>query len=64
MIVNKLGKYKFIKDYISRNSIAVSNIKVGDILTVKQIDTQGNKIIGDIMLDWVPWELPVIEYDV
>ena len=42
MIVNKLGKYKFIKDYISRNSIAVSNIKIGDILTVKQIDTQGN----------------------
>ena len=43
MIVNKLGKYKFIKDYISRNSIEVSNIKV-----------------GDIMRDWVPWELPVV----
>ena len=59
MIVTEKGKYKLLKDFKVRNSIATGTLEEGDVLEITQIDELTNKVIGPELMDWANNELPV-----
>ncbi|KKL58454.1 hypothetical protein LCGC14_2225220 [marine sediment metagenome] len=59
MIVTEKGKYKLLKDFKVRNSIAIGTLEEGDVLEITQIDELTNKVIGPELMDWANNELPV-----
>jgi len=59
MIIDKIGKYKLLKDIKTGNSISTGTIPRGTILNITQVDKQGQKVIGAPLADWTRWELPV-----
>lgn len=59
MIITEKGKYKILKDFTVRNSIASGTLSEGGILEITQIDDSTNKVIGPELMDWTYHELPV-----
>lgn len=59
MIIDKIGKYKLIEDIRTRNSSSIGTLKKGTILDITQIDKNFHKVIGESLMDWTYWDLPV-----
>lgn len=57
MIISKVGRYKFLSNYITKGSA----IPESTIISVVQVDMKSNKIIGPELPNWLPWNLPVEE---
>ncbi|HDY89050.1 MAG TPA: hypothetical protein ENH82_13170 [bacterium] len=60
MIITKIGKYKVLDDFTTRNTITISRIFKGNIIKITQIDAGNHKVIGPSFLDWIYWDLPVM----
>ncbi len=63
MIVVETGRYKVLHDFNVRTPITSSYVKKGDIITIKQVDIKGSKVIGPELLDWISNDLPVIKIE-
>lgn len=61
MKITKPGQYRLLRDYKTRNSISIGTIPKGTLITITQIDTEYNKVIGPSLLDWEYNNLPVEE---
>ena len=59
MEIKKIGKYKLLKDFSIRNTIAGTKLFKGEIINITQIDNMRHKIIGKELMDWMFWDLPV-----
>ncbi len=59
MIVDKIGKYRLLRDLYVSNSNSCGHISKGTIINVTQIDREGRKVIGPDLMDWKGWDLPV-----
>jgi hypothetical protein len=61
MIVTKKGKYRFLKDFVTRGSFSTGTIPKNTVIEITQIDLTNNKVIGPEFFDWAYWDLPVEE---
>lgn len=59
MIIDKLGQYKLLSDYVVRSSYTIWTFPKNFILTITQIDNINRQVIGPELGDWVYWNLPV-----
>lgn len=61
MIVNEIGKYKLLKDIITRNTYSIGTIPKDSIINITQIDSTYCQVIGNELFDWIYWDLPVVK---
>ncbi len=59
MIITQKGQYRLLEDIKTRNSISTGIIPKDTIIEITQVDYERNKVIGDKLLDWIHWDLPV-----
>lgn len=59
MIVDRVGKYRLLKDFWTRNKIGCGTIPAGTVITITQIDKDHRRVIGPSLMDWTSWDLPV-----
>jgi hypothetical protein len=64
MIINEIGKYKLVEDFTTRNAFSIATLKAGTELNITQIDNQYHKVIGEPLMDWTYWDIPVIGVDI
>ena len=60
MIINKIGEYRVLRSFTTRNKLRVGSIKADSILKITQIDKKYHKVIGPALMDWIYWDLPVV----
>ena len=63
MIVNKVGKYEFVKDYQTRGTISVATITKGTVVDITQVNKVYHQVISPAFADWHYWDLPVKEVE-
>jgi len=59
VIVTEKGKYRLLKDIKTHTSYSVATIPKGTIIEITQIDKSHHKVIGNPLMGWVHWNLPV-----
>lgn len=59
MIVNEKGKYKLLKSIKTSNNFSVATLPKGTTVNITQIDKKTHKVIGNLFMDWIYWDLPV-----
>lgn len=63
MIVNKIGNYKFLKDFTTRGSFSIGTISAGTTIYIGQIDKIYHKVMSSSFFDWEYWDLPVMSVE-
>lgn len=61
MIINEIGKYRTTEEIKTRNACSIGTIPRGTVLNITQIDSTYHKVIGEPLMDWTYWDLPVIK---
>ena len=59
MKITEKGNYKLLEEFKTSSSGAIATLPAGTIINITQVDERGHQIIGDELLDWEYWELPV-----
>ncbi|AOQ23043.1 hypothetical protein MTAT_26540 [Moorella thermoacetica] len=59
MIITRKGHYRLLEDIKVRNSITIGTLPKGTAIEITQVDNVKQKVIGEQLLDWTHWDLPV-----
>ena len=59
MKIKKIGKYRLLRDFKTRNSTSVGTLPSGTVIEITQLG--GHKVIGPELYDWVYYDMPVVE---
>ncbi|MGR3218892.1 MAG: hypothetical protein ACUZ8H_03620 [Candidatus Anammoxibacter sp.] len=59
MEIIEKGIYEFLQDWKTCNSCTIQTISKGEILTITRVDIDNHQVLGNILIDWTFWDLPV-----
>jgi len=59
MVINKVGRYRLLKDFSVRTPFSTGVLPKGEVINVTQIDDVYHKVIGPELKDWRHWDMPV-----
>jgi len=59
MKIKKIGKYRLLRDFKTRNSTSVGTLPSGTVIEITQLG--GHKVIGPELYDWTYYDMPVVE---
>lgn len=63
MVIKEKGKYILLEDIGTRNAITTATIPKGTVINITQVDSWSHQVTGSPLLDWTPWDLPVVKIE-
>ena len=57
MIIDKVGDYRLLSDFVNRGSISVSTIPAGTVVRITAVDKEFHKVHSRQFDDWQYWNI-------